>query len=90
MQTQSDGKIILVGNFHKHNLLNFRHIMRLNADGTVDSGFKTGLGTDNIIQSVFLQKDGKIVISGWFGTYNGMARSNMARLNQDGSLDSSF
>jgi len=87
---QEDGKIILVGNFHKHNLLNFRHIMRLNADGTVDSSFKIGLGTDNIIQSVFLQKDGKIIISGWFGTYNGIARSNMARLNQDGSLDSGF
>jgi uncharacterized delta-60 repeat protein len=37
-----------------------------------------------------LQSDGKIVIGGAFTTYNGVARRRIARLNTDGSLDTSF
>ena len=40
--------------------------------------------------SVSLQPNGKIVIGGDFTGINGVARSNVARLNRDGSLDESF
>ena len=37
-----------------------------------------------------LQKDGKILIGGFFNTVNGIEAPCLARLNPDGSLDRSF
>ena len=42
------------------------------------------------IQALIVQPDGKIVIGGTFDSVNGIARTNLARLNADGSLDGSF
>ena len=39
---------------------------------------------------VALQPDGKVLIGGGFTTVNGTNRSGIARLNANGSLDSSF
>src|SRR5262249_20552779 len=36
------------------------------------------------------QPDGKVLIGGSFESVNGVARKNIARLNEDGSLDPSF
>ena len=87
---QEDGKIILVGNFTKYNLLTVNHLIRLNADGTIDSSFNKGSGANQIIQSVTLQKDGKILLSGWFDSFDGKKRTSMARLHSSGVLDTSF
>jgi hypothetical protein len=37
-----------------------------------------------------VQADGKVLIGGFFTSYNGTGRGSIARLNADGSLDSSF
>src|SRR5262249_12916934 len=37
-----------------------------------------------------LQSDGKVIIAGSFTAVNGVGRTNIARLNADGSLDTSF
>ncbi len=37
-----------------------------------------------------MQSDGKVLLAGNFTTVNGAARSNIARLNSDGSLDTSY
>ncbi len=37
-----------------------------------------------------VQKDGKVVIGGEFSSVGGVNRNGIARLNEDGSLDSSF
>ncbi|MEO8073910.1 MAG: delta-60 repeat domain-containing protein, partial [Acidobacteriota bacterium] len=45
----------------------------------------------NLIQPNFtLQPDGKILTYGTFQIINGVIRTNIARLNPDGSLDTSF
>lgn len=41
---QPDGKILIAGKFHQINGLIRNSIARLNADGSVDDGFRTGLG----------------------------------------------
>jgi len=87
---QEDGKIVLVGNFTKYNLLTVNHLIRLNADGTIDSSFNAGSGANQIIQSVAIQKDGKILLSGWFDSFDGKKRTSMARLHSSGLLDTSF
>jgi len=48
------------------------------------------VGADSVIYSVELQSDGKIIIGGFFTSYNGTPRNRIARINTGGSLDTSF
>lgn len=87
---QSDGKIIISGDFTVYNGTTMNHIARLNTDGSLDETFNPGTGPNSNIQSISFQSDGKIVIGGWFTMYNGTRRNRIARLNSDGSLDATF
>jgi len=87
---QSDGKILIGGRFSAFNGISRGGIARINTDGSVDTTFNPGTGVDNMVEAVALQADGKIVIGGVFASYNGVAQNNIARLNTDGSLDSTF
>ncbi|HRA18314.1 MAG TPA: T9SS type A sorting domain-containing protein [Flavobacteriales bacterium] len=87
---QSDGKILIGGDFTSYNAISRNHIARLNGDGSLDTSFDPGAGTDQLIYSVATQADGKILIGGLFNSYNGTARKCIARLNMDGSLDTGF
>ena len=66
------------------------NIARLNTDGTLDTSFATGAGIDASLYSLALQPDGKVIIGGFFTTYNGIAKGSIARLNTDGTLDTTF
>lgn len=54
------------------------------------SAFGGGQGVNGSVAAVVIQPDGKIVIGGTFNAVNGVPRSNIARLNADGTLDRSF
>ena len=96
LAVQSDGKVVLVGRKQvgvgNANVTQFE-LRRLNADGSVDSTFGSG-GTVNTVfgtsqdsaQSVTLQADGKILVSGQADGF----RFGLARYNTDGTLDASF
>ncbi|MBL0025169.1 MAG: delta-60 repeat domain-containing protein [Saprospiraceae bacterium] len=64
--TQSDGKIIIGGEFTYYLGLPRNRIARLNTDGSLDSTFNIGAGTDDDVYDVSIQKDGKIIIVGGF------------------------
>jgi len=87
---QPDGKIIIGGYFTSYNGTPINYIARLNADGSLDMGFNPGTGANAIIWTAALQPDGKIIIGGFFSSYNGTPIDHIARLNADGSLDMSF
>lgn len=93
---QDDGKIIVGGVFNYYNATPANHILRFNNDGTVDSTFNTGSGfksvrsSSSIIYNLILQPNGKIIAVGDFSEYNGIPVQDIVRLNQDGTLDSSF
>lgn len=88
---QSDGKILLAGYFTSYNSVTRSYVARLNSDGSLDTSFtQVGTGLNSRPNIVVLQPDGKILVGGWFTSYNGTARSKIARLNSDGSLDTSF
>lgn len=87
---QSDGKIIIGGNFTNYNGTAINRIARLNTDGTLDTSFNPGTGGNGEVSSIALQTDGKILIGGAFTTYNTVTVNRIARLNMDGSLDTSF
>lgn len=87
---QNDGKIIVGGNINKVNGVVRNTIVRLNADGTLDASFDTGSGFDSTITEIAVQPSGQIIVAGGFSSVNGTARKRVARLNSNGSLDTSF
>ncbi|HQQ63695.1 MAG TPA: thrombospondin type 3 repeat-containing protein [Pseudomonadales bacterium] len=87
---QTDGKLVIGGAFTTVDGIARNRIARLNADGSLDSTFNPGSGTNGNVYSVGLQADGKILLSGNFTTFNGIARSPVTRLNSNGSLDAAF
>ena len=87
---QPDGKVLVGGFFNAVNGQYARGIARLNTDGTIDPAFTPGTGVNSGVYDVVLQTDNKILIGGSFSTYDGSARSNLARLNTDGTLDNAF
>ncbi|MBS0663507.1 MAG: putative Ig domain-containing protein [Verrucomicrobia bacterium] len=91
---QNDGKILVGGYFTTVKGTVKLHMARLNADGSLDPSFEPN--PDNSVNAIAVQSDGKIVIGGYFQTVrpNGsavqIARSRIARINSDGSLDSTW
>jgi uncharacterized delta-60 repeat protein len=88
---QPDAKILIGGAFTAVNGQPRNHIARLNADGTLESEatFNSGSGANSNVVSIAVQADGKILIGGDFTSVNGQTRNYVARLNADGSLESS-
>src|SRR5947207_12963414 len=87
---QSDGRIIVAGRFTSFNGFTHNCICRLNADGSVDQTFGLGNGINNAALALALQSDGRIIVGGQFSQIDLTQRFNLARLNNDGSVDLSF
>jgi len=90
---QGDGKIVIGGLFTETLTgVTQNFIARLNANGTLDTGFNTGsdVGTDSNVDALAIQGDGKIVIGGQFTTARGVTQNRIARLNTNGTLDTGF
>jgi len=87
---QTDGKIILAGGFTQYQGMSRNGIARINSNGLLDTTFDPGIGANNEINSVAIQADGKAVIGGNLTAYNGTARNGIARVNSNGSLDTTF
>jgi uncharacterized delta-60 repeat protein/uncharacterized repeat protein (TIGR01451 family) len=87
---QSDGKVIIGGNFTNYAGIARAHIARLNTNGTLDTTFDPGSGANGIVYSVAVQQDGKILLAGDFTTVRDTSRIGICRLNSNGSLDATF
>lgn len=87
---QSDGKVIIVGDFTKYHDKTANRIARLNNDGSLDNTFNPASGPDDRVFSVSLLSNGKYLISGQFLHINGKESRKVAILNADGTLDNSF
>jgi uncharacterized delta-60 repeat protein len=87
---QSDGKIIVAGDFTSYNGTTVNRIVRLNSDGTIDGTFTIGTGFNSNVTGVGVQSDGKILAGGFFNAYNGTSSNNIIRLNTNGTVDGTF
>ncbi|MEO8067867.1 MAG: T9SS type A sorting domain-containing protein [Flavobacteriales bacterium] len=90
---QDDDRIIIAGGFDTYQGEPRSGIARLHPDGTLDTSFNPGTGVtgvNGIVYDVHVDTDGRIMIVGSFWYYNGIPRNNVARLNADGSLDTTF
>lgn len=56
----------------------------------VDGSFDIGSGANERVLAIAVQKDGKMLIGGWFSSVNGVSRNRIARINPDGSVDTTF
>jgi uncharacterized delta-60 repeat protein len=90
LDKQSDGKIVVGGQFADYNLIGANYIIRLNTDGSVDGTFSSGTGFDNSVLTIAVQTDGKIIVGGNFTSYNGTGANYIIRLNSNGSVDGTF
>src|SRR5689334_20157727 len=90
----ADGRTVVTGNFAVANGKFRTCIAILNTDGTLDQTFAPSIVSSSleepVIRKVLVQPDGKFVIGGNFTSVNGVARNHIARLNGDGSLDTSY
>lgn len=90
---QFDGKILFGGTFTVVNGVSHQRLARLKGDGTLDETFQPVV--DGPVNAIVVQPNGKIVIGGRFDHVNlhppdyGYLEG-IARLNYDGSLDTSF
>ena len=91
---QADGKILVGGAFTTLGGEPRNCLGRLNTDGTVDSGFDPGASggyyNHTYVYSLAVQPDGKILVGGDFTVLGGQPRNRIARLNADGTVDSTF
>jgi uncharacterized delta-60 repeat protein len=88
---QPDGKVLMGGNFTSIGGATRSSMARLDGTGLADS-FNPAVtpATGGDIASMVLQANGKILIGGNFTGVGGQARTNIARLNEDGTLDTGF
>ncbi len=90
--TDGSGDIYIAGSFTSYNGTSINRIARINSNGSLDTGFDSGSGFDDIVYAIALANDGSgdLYAGGRFTTYRANARSRIARINSDGSNDAGF
>ncbi|HEY0459168.1 MAG TPA: FG-GAP-like repeat-containing protein [Pyrinomonadaceae bacterium] len=91
IDVQTDGKVVLGGNFNGLNgALNRNRVGRLNADGSLDTSFVQPLFINSAVVGLEVQSDNKIIVTGNFNVVGAAPKLGLARFNADGSLDLTF
>jgi len=92
----SNGKIYVGGGFTSYKGVTASRIIRLNTDGSKDTGFTYGTGFNNYVNSLAIDSNGKIYVGGNYITYMantykniyaGVAANYVIRLKTDGNPD---
>jgi uncharacterized delta-60 repeat protein len=92
----NNGKLLVGGQFTSYNGTAINRLIRLNTDGSIDttfSGITSGVTAGGVsigVNQIAVDTNDKILIGGQFTGYNGTVVGNFARLNNDGSLDTTF
>tara|TARA_B110000285_G_C15042525_1_gene572552 strand:+ start:49 stop:1305 length:1257 start_codon:yes stop_codon:yes gene_type:complete len=89
IEVQSDGKILVGGDFSQLDGNIRRNLVRLNPDGTEDTTFYTNLasGVGGAVWATAIQTDGKILVGGFFTIIGGVNLNSFARLNSNGTVE---
>jgi uncharacterized delta-60 repeat protein len=86
----ANGKILLAGSFRTQFGTNENKVYRLLSNGRVDSTFSLSARANGSFRTLTTLTNGKILLSGSFTSYNGVAVNNVVRLNADGTNDNTF
>ena len=83
---EKTNKYIITGGFKTFNNVASPQMVMLNANGTVDNTFKPKELNEGFISYALQLEDGNIAVSGSFGEYGGIARSNFLIIDSKGDL----
>ncbi len=86
----ANGKILVGGMFTVYNGQLRLRLVRLNPDGSIDAAFDPAVSSKASVRVVKYLSDGKVLVGGNFQVVNGIFAPGLARLNRDGSVDTSF
>lgn len=92
---QSDGKVVVGGDFTLVSGVSSNRIVRFLSGGTRDTSFNIGTGFAQTggncqILDIASTQNGKYLISGQFGSFNGTTAKALVRLNSDGTIDTTL
>ena len=87
---QSDGKIIVAGDFGLYNGTSVSRIVRLLPNGSLDGTFTPSSGPNDFVLDLIVKPNDDILICGKFGTYAGTSRARIALLTNNGILNNFF
>ena len=90
IESDAQGRLVLVGNFTSFNGTAANRIVRLLADGSRDTSFQIGTGFNREVWTVTMLPSGKIAVGGAFDSYQGVSSPKMIVLMPNGSIDTSF
>lgn len=76
---QTDGSLLVGGEFSRVGRLPFENLARLTASGTPDTEFR--VETRGAVYTMGLQSDGRILVGGSFLALGGQTRANLGRLS---------
>ncbi|MGA2177765.1 MAG: immunoglobulin domain-containing protein [Verrucomicrobiota bacterium] len=88
LAVQTDGDIVIGGDFTYVNGTTRTRVARLNPDGSVDTGFVPTNAISAPVLALAVQSDNKVIIGGNFSS--GSFPAWNARLNTDGTVDTVF
>jgi uncharacterized delta-60 repeat protein len=91
LAVQADGRIVITGSFNQYTGSVRNKVARLHANGQLDVSFDPGDGIQQgFINDVAVDPGGRVLLAGNFTSYDGEPANSLARINTDGSLDTSF
>ena len=82
--------IVIGGDFGFVDTIASNNIAMLKNNGEYDTSFHIGTGFDYTIADFLYQPDGKLIVGGYFNSYNGTPADGMTRLMQNGEIDSTW
>lgn len=85
---QADGKILLGSSFTSYNGTAVTSLIRLNANGTLDTSFTPNV--DGSVIAIGIQSTGHIIFGGSFTTVGGNSRNKIARVSSAGVDDATW
>lgn len=90
LAVQADGKVVIIGGFTTVSGQARGRIARLNANGSLDTGFNAP-ALPSLVDAMLLQPDGRVVIAGAFDSVSSACATYcVLRLSSTGVLDASF
>jgi len=91
--SQSDDRVVAGGTFTSANGVVRNRLVRLLTDGSVDTSFNPGSGADNAVYALaetFVNGSRKLYAGGSFNNVNSTSARAIVRLNDNGTVDTSF
>jgi len=89
---QSDGTILVGGDFTSYDSNSVYYFVKLNEDGGFNSGFPqyTTSGLDNSVYTIKSLPDGRIFVGGNFTSYDTVPYGGIFGFNSDGGINNTF